>query len=998
MHRNHFNLLLFTLSILFTFSMLYAAPSGKVQGFVLDSQTGDALPGANVVIEGTGFGAATDLSGKFSIPQVPVGSYQLSVTYMGYEDKVVPIEVSEGEITTQVINLNFRSIEGEVITVTAQVEGQVQAINQQLASNTISNVVSKARIKEMPDVNAAESIGRLPGVSINRSGGEANQVAIRGLSPKYNLVTVNGVRLPSASTSQGNSLSVNSGDRSGNDRSADLSLISSNMIDGIELKKANTADMDADALGGTVDLKLKDAPEGMQINLAAQGGYNRLQDYYGNYSFTGNFSNRYMDSKLGVIANFNFDEYDRSADKIDIAYDPQNTEPITILIQNLRMREETVKRGRRGGNLLFDYQIPLGKVSGNAFYNQLTWEGFFKINRLVASSGAESNRHFYDYEDRGGTTYLFTGSLGIEQDFGWISYDVGISRNQANTDNPGEQTWHFMQEAEALTNTVFPAGTDPRIVPTFQNIDTAKTRLSDVYVYDTKREENETAVQFNLKFPLSITKHINGYIKTGSKFRWLDRMNDVERYGRNGLQYGGTGNEMLTHLDQAYPEWGVQDYVDENGWLPITPFIKEYSRENFLDGDYPLGFSVDKKMLQHVITTLDTVGDFRRYAVGSLQSDYDGEESYQAAYLMGEFKIGKYFTFIPGVRYERDESTYHGQRFKQFTTNNIEDDPVDLADLTAKRNNEFWLPMIHLIAAPTDWLKIRLARTETLTRPGFIEYAPITQSNNTSTYVRAANSDLKPSVSTNWDGSVSIYEKYIGLFTASLFHKEIEDLIFQVRYTLYNGVPVLEGWNVPEHWYPPVGSNSPKIDTYINNPYPAKYKGIELDWQTNFWYLPSFLKGLVFSANYTNISSEMTKTWYYDSTTVRFIPGIGPVASHQMIDTTRASRLPDQPKHIFNATLGYDIAGFSARLSFLYQTDRVSFVDWNTLLDQFSGEYIRWDLTLQQKIISNLQLYANFSNLNNRPDKNFRGATDQPTYIEYYGLTIDIGVRYKFGQ
>jgi len=138
--------------------------------------------------------------------------------------------------------LTGQAILGDEVIVTAQARGQNAAITQQLNSNTISNIVASDRIKELPDASAAESIGRLPGVSIDRYNGEATGIAIRGLAPKYNTVTVNGVTLPAT-------------DRE--NRSVDLSLISSNLLDGIEVKKANTPDMDADALGGTIDLRFK---------------------------------------------------------------------------------------------------------------------------------------------------------------------------------------------------------------------------------------------------------------------------------------------------------------------------------------------------------------------------------------------------------------------------------------------------------------------------------------------------------------------------------------------------------------------------------------------------------------------------------------------------------------------------------------------------------------------------------------------------------------------
>jgi hypothetical protein len=108
--------------------------------------------------------------------------------------------------------------------------------------------------------------------------------------------------------------------------------------------------------------------------------------------------------------------------------------------------------------------------------------------------------------------------------------------------------------------------------------------------------------------------------------------------------------------------------------------------------------------------------------------------------------------------------------------------------------------------------------------------------------------------------------------------------------------------------------------------------------------------------------------------------------------------MPDQPAHILNATLGYDYKGFSARLSFLYQTDKTTWVDTEPILDNFSGKYARWDLTLQQKLgRSGLQFFANLTNLNNRRDQNFRGYTlTEPTYLEYYGFTMDVGARYRF--
>jgi hypothetical protein len=117
----------------------------------------------------------------------------------------------------------------------------------------------------------------------------------------------------------------------------------------------------------------------------------------------------------------------------------------------------------------------------------------------------------------------------------------------------------------------------------------------------------------------------------------------------------------------------------------------------------------------------------------------------------------------------------------------------------------------------------------------------------------------------------------------------------------------------------------------------------------------------------------------------------------KLIEYTRKTRMPDQPSSILNATVGYDYRGFSLRLSYLYQTDVVTYVHREPILDHFSGDYARWDLALQQRIGRGIQIFTNFNNLNNRPDRSFRGdAFFHPTYTEYYGFTMDIGFRYGF--
>jgi hypothetical protein len=201
--------------------------------------------------------------------------------------------------------------------------------------------------------------------------------------------------------------------------------------------------------------------------------------------------------------------------------------------------------------------------------------------------------------------------------------------------------------------------------------------------------------------------------------------------------------------------------------------------------------------------------------------------------------------------------------------------------------------------------------------------------------------------------------------------------------------------NIPEEWI----DYRPRANTYINNPFEARYTGIELDWQTNFWYLPSIFKGLVLNLNYTHITSETEYQAYFLVDSDSLIRVRPPVYLKELrTDSTRVGRMPDQPAHIANVTVGYDYKGFSTRLTMRYQTNTSTFVNsTNPLLDTFSGDYVRWDLAVKQKLAQGFELFLNMSNLTSRPDENFRGVIGEiPSYTEYYGLTTDLGIRFRF--
>lgn len=980
----------------FVGTQINAQETGAIRGRIFDRETGDPLPGANVIIQGTSIGAAADLEGEFYVRNAPAGERTVRVSYLGYQTLSIRVIIPTNDILEQDFRLTAQALEGETVIVTAQARGQNTAINQQLASNTISNIVAADRIKELPDVSAAESIGRLPGISIERYNGEATAVGIRGLAPKYNTITVNGVALPATDFES---------------RTVDLSLISSNVLDGIEVKKANTPDMDADALGGTVDLRLREAPEEFQFNGTIQGGYNQLQNYYGNYNSSVSISNRFFDNVFGVIAGFNMDRNNRTADKLNANYttvgDQQNASDVRVT--NFILRRDEAFKKRYGGSLLLDYKIPFGKISANGFFNKATTEGIYREDNMDFSH----HSHYYNVQANEASTTLFTSSGGLAQDFGWIKYDAGFSATGSETDDPLHYEFQFAQENNADKGDYPPANTPLTEAYTYENAVDSMTGMQYVLINSTKLIEKQKTAQLNFQLPFNFTEDVSGYLKIGGKFKWLNRTFNRESWGHHNLQYGTYWTNLPGQIARAgavmYPgEFNREEdslllTSSKGGYLISRFFRGYYPPSNFLDGKYKMRMTPDVELMKKVANIMQSLGTagWQLQPLNSFGRDYDGIERYQAAYIMAEINLGPYITLIPGVRYDADYTKYHGQTFQEV----VQAGEARIPNLIPNENvreNIFWLPMVHLKLTPFEWLNVRLARTETITRPDFLQYAPITTMDQYSSNVQAANASLRNSRSKNLDASISVHQSYLGFFTVSGFYKEIDDLIFwqgtpRVDSTIYKRLNA--DLNIPIEWFK---LGTPYVNTYLNNPTPAFYRGIEFDWQTNFWYLPSFLKGLVFNINWAYITSKVDIKQYrgnsatearWDSVRRRWVP-----FTYTFMDSTqRSQRMPGQPTYLLNTTIGYDLMGFSIRVTYLYQSDKITSVGQLPLTDGFTAKYGRWDILIQQKITEQLQLYANINNLNKTHDESRVGNNENnPTSLQYYGQTMDVGIRLKF--
>ena len=393
------SLIKFILLVFFLSSLAEAAPNAKIKGSVRNSSMGESLPGANVILSGTSLGAAANKDGVYSISNVSPGEYIIIATYIGYAPKQDSIIVLGENDLTHNFELDYATVKGKEVTVTAQARGQMDAINKQLSSRSIVNVVSSDRIQELPDANAAESVGRLPGVTIKREGGEGNKVVIRGLSPKYNAITINGTRLASTDA---------------NNRSADLSMISQYMLEGIEVTKAGTPDMDADVLGGTVDFQIKKAKEGFQFNHISQGMYNNLRESDDDYKFVVDASNRFFGSRLGIVGQIDIEKRNRSSNEMGASYwinGPSLEDTNIVLVDNVNLFDIVRINNRTNDLLVFDLRIPNGNISLTNLQSKIAKEQVHYRN----SYGMGSNSRGFGTSDVENKIEISTKTLTYKQ-------------------------------------------------------------------------------------------------------------------------------------------------------------------------------------------------------------------------------------------------------------------------------------------------------------------------------------------------------------------------------------------------------------------------------------------------------------------------------------------------------------------------------------------------------------------------------------------------------
>jgi TonB-dependent receptor len=972
--------------------------SGSLKGVVTDAATKEALVGAHVLLVGTSIGGATDLVGGYFIRAIPAGRYAAKCSYVGYDPKDVQVVITDEGTVTLDFSLHAVAVEGQEVVITGQASGQVAAINQQLTSSKIVNVISEQKIKELPDANAAEAIGRLPGVSVTRSGGEANKIILRGLSETMTTITVDGVQLSATDADS---------------RGVDLSTIAQGSLSGITLTKAITADMDGQAIAGNVNFVTKAASSERLVQLTAQGMYNGMDKAYGQYNLYGNYGERFFDDILGVQVFGNIERRIRSSENISLAYNQyvSRAGAFDWNIASLGVQYVPEERRRRGGKIILDVNTPDAGVVKLALDANRTERRLSYMTRYYPTPGGEVN---YNFGGQDFNTDILAVALQGENHIAGFDADWGLSFTQSQTDMPYNYALNFLEPA-LLQNGVVISGM--KAVPIEQrkgpyelfipyamnNFSYASIQWGDISTNNSLDLQRTARLDVRRAYTLF---DYAGEVKFGGKMTAHYHRRYSSAYFSpyyNGVQYK---SHMINDDGVVVPKdlaaYGFGTLAQNAGLIFVTNFISGDKRDVF--GRYALNplFIADKMRSFYEMTRhgYDPNNNTHEYSDNTQNAgtDYGAMEGVTSGYLMNTLNFGRFATLIAGVRVEADNNDYTALYSPTILSNYS-----TFRDTAGAHTESLVLPNLHLILRPTDFMNVRLAAYRGILRPDFNLRLPTYVTVGIASYVdswqlKLGNPGLKNASAWNYEANVQFYGDKIGLLSMSGYYKEISD---QVEYL--NGMPIFPGSKIADSMGVMFrGGKVPFNYKYLlfypyNSPEPTKVWGLELEHQLNFRYLPGLLSGITLSYNLSLVRNETWTPYAKIVMDTTYNEDGFPMENPRVVLAESKTRIASAPEFFANAVIGYDIGGFSARLSYFHQGEFYNSFSSNQRSNILQRQFERWDLSFKQDIDQMFSVGLNINNLTNTTEGTILENVPDGYRLEVnsyrYGTTADLWLR-----
>ncbi|BFM14481.1 TonB-dependent receptor [Maricurvus nonylphenolicus] len=926
------------------FCALNANADGRLEGRISDTQGKVYFDGAIVRLKELKLESSSSNGGRFSFNSVPAGTYTLIVDYLGAESVQQLVNITDDNTTRESIKIGENVDTIENVIVVGQAAGANNALNKQRAADNFKSVVSADSIGQFPDENVSEALQRVPGVFIERDQGEGRFVGVRGIDPNLNSASINGVNIPAPERDR---------------RSVALDVIPSGLLEGLEVTKTVTPDMDGSTIGGNIEVKSLSAfdRDGMSYKVSAEANHNDLEGET-SPKVAGSFTNVFdvNGGELGVAAAVSWQEREFGSEVMegDGEWDSDIDGAGTRGPKELQQRDYEVERERLGLAFNLDwrpsdtseyYLRTLYSEFEDQEYRQRTKYKFEdgSLNSIDANSAtwdnAEMRRDFKDRYEEQKIISVVLGGMNMVDDWTY-EYSVGYSKAEEN--EPGRRDTEF-EEINPITQMGYTnLGETPDLFASSNAFDANNFELKEIVLEDNKTEDEQFTYTFDITREMEFNGH-PGYVKFGAKMTNREKIDDVnaEIYDEFGTL---TGTTMDNFVD------GLVSYDVGN----FGPSLSESAIDSFIDGNV-IGS-----------TGLQSSDAIAESAVSSAR-DYTINEDVKAAYIMSRVDIND-LRLVYGVRYEQTDFEAKG-----FDARLVDGDNAEIVANKFDKDYSHVLPSINARYRLNDTMLLRAAYSQTIARPSFgdvnpspseIEIEEIGSSNTYELKVEAGNPDLDPYESQNFDLGFEFYPGDIGAFGVSAFYKKIDNFIFKAETSsIVDPDTYAPGYTVDLDEYEVIKPlNGKSADLY----------GLELT------YTKSFENGFLVQANATFTQSDADLDLGVD------------------VDRDTNIDLPEQADEVGNLVLGYEKGPWSLRLSAAYKSERLIELDLeDEANDLYQDDHMQIDLTAKMDVSDNMQLYFNAININDEPYYRYHGKSKYNAQYEEYGPSFVLGITYR---
>ena len=903
---------------------------GAIRGRIIDNAQ-QTLPGATIYIESLHTGAISDVNGFYTLANLAAGTYRVKVSYVGYSPAEFTITVPEGKTVERDVTLN-EGIELQEVVVGGAFTGQRRALSSQKNAMGISNVVSADQVGKFPDSNIGDALKRISGINVQYDQGEARFGQVRGTSADLSSVTINGNRIPSAE---------------GDTRNVQLDLIPADMVQTIEVSKVVTADMDGDAIGGSINLITKNTPYRRIFNATAGSGYNAVsKKAQVNLGLT--YGDRFLNDKLGLMISGSYQYAPGGSDNAEFEYDVDDDQ---VVLKEAQVRQYYVTRERQSYSLALDYEFNADhKISFKGMYNRRNdWENRYRAvyKDLDESDPAEQS---IELQTKGGANDTKNARLERQQtmDFtldgehnlgGRVLMDWAASYSRASEDRPNERYFGLKMDNNTGSNLLSTfhgvGGRTPYSTLAIPALNDEAWELDELTNSDQSIYENEW--KFRLNFELPLAKGLFG----------------------NTLRFGG---KYTNKTKDRETEWYKYDGVFDDGDEWRNQGAAQIRKGFMVGGQHPIGTHfVSKEYLGGInFGSMEGEADNEE-----MSGNYHANEQITSAYLRFDQKLGRKLNLMLGLRMEHTALDYRGLNWV------VDEEEEESLAPTGNRKNNYtnWLPSVLLKYDVNDDFKLRASFTETLSRPKYAALIPSVNYNSADEEATIGNPDLKPTTSYNFDLSAEYYFKSIGLVSLGFFYKSVNDVI------------VDEAWQGMAPEIPISGTYEYDITKPINA-YDANLYGIEAAYQRDFSFIAPALKCLGFYGNYTYTANK-TKNHHFE---------------HRVLEEGEEIDMIGSPEHTANASLFFEKWGFNLRLSYNFASAFVDEMGEVAQLDRYYDKVNYLDLNATYTFGKRFKttIYADVTNLLNQPLRYYQGTKDRTMQVEYYGARFNAGIKVSF--